>query len=73
MLKSLAFSTHSQPTSLTQMIRGPKQSAKSHHPHTHSCNAEMKNTSATKERRQMEEDNAGGKKVHTYMTQTEKL
>lgn len=30
----LAFFTRSQPTSLTQTIRGPKQSAKAHHPHT---------------------------------------
>lgn len=35
------------------MIRGLKQSAKEHHPHTHSCNAEMK---------KMEEDTAGYKK-----------
>lgn len=30
----LASLIHSQPTSLTQMIRGLKQSANAHHPHT---------------------------------------
>lgn len=50
------------------MIRGLKQSAKEHHPHTHSCNAEMK---------KMEEDTAGyekkkkKEKVHTWMSPAE--